>query len=632
MRIIIATIFILLAINIYAVTLEEINVFGEKYTKEELNKNPSVEIITREKIDKLSPSSTLDLLGYASGIQITSYNKANSTISMGGFVGDKAGFNNVIMINGRRVNPVDQSSFDVNSIPVEMIERVEISYGANSTLFGDSATGGAINIVTRKPIKSGGFIKAEAGSYNTTDFFAQGNYAGERISLLLNADRYRTDGYRDNGRYNKDSVNGEFIYYGDNFDLGFNGLYIDKDFGLPGGLTKDIIEEYDREHTENPDDGSSDYEWMAGTNAKFYTEFGDIIVDVSRYERKRNTDWILSNYKRKDELERTLVAPSYRLNVKHGDYSNTFTAGYLYEETDLKVITDNSELTREKESFYFTDKSEWNNISVEGGYRYSDMEDDYSSDGISKDFDAEAYFVKAGYSLNGSNFVYLKYDKSFRFPATDEINEMGGLNPEIDKQVNKTYEIGFKSNHDMYHLDLIVYKQESDDEIFTNPDYYTMGYTEPANTNLDTEKNVAIVRFGINRKNTIFDVAYTYTDSEIDSGAWKGNKAPLVSEHTVKANVGYEFDNGLGFYYFYKYFSGFYQGNDYENAADKTGGYSVSDVKLRYVFKNFEAYLKVNNIFDKEYSNYVFYSEWVGTSYYYPAAERNYLAGVKFKF
>lgn len=630
MRILITIFFMLLSINIYAVTLEGINVFGEMYTKEDLSRNPSVEVISRKKIDKLSPSSTLDLLSYAAGLQIKSYSKVSSTISMGGFVGDKAAFNNVILVNGRQVNPVDMSSFDINSIPVEMIERVEIYYGPNSVLFGDRATGGAINIITRKPLRSGGYLKAEGGSYDTSDYFAQGTFSGEHLSLLFNADKYRTDGYRDNGEYYKESLSGEATYYGERFDIGINGLYIDKEYGLPGGLTDADIDQFDREHSNTPDDGSDDYEWLIGGNAKLYTGYGDFILDVSQYKRHRDTNWVSYSMKRKDEIESFSVDPSYIYTIESNGYSNKLIAGYSNKNTDLEVFTSDSELNREKESFYLSDTLNIHKTVLETGYRYSKIEDDYKDIDKRKDYDADAYFVKIGYELSKNNFIYIKYDKSFRFPTTDEINEFGGLNSEIEEQTNKAYEIGFKREHDSYHFDALVYKQESNDEIFTNPDYTFMS-TEPANTNLDTKKTVFLARFGLNRKNAVFDVAYTYTDSEIDEDPWKGNTAPLVSKHTVKTNIGYKFNNGFGMYYFYRYFSEFYQGNDYDNAAGKVDDYSISDVKISYNFGNIEAYAKINNIFDEEYSNYVIYSDFSGSSYY-PAAERNYLAGVKVTF
>ena len=629
-NLIITTFFILLSINIYAVTLEGINVFGEKYTKEDLNRNPSVEIISRKKIEKLSPSSTLDLLSYASGLQVQSYNKASSTISMGGFVGDKAAFNNVILVNGRQVNPVDMSSFDINSIPVEMIERVEIYHGPNSVLFGDRATGGAINIITRKPLESGGYLKAEGGSYDTSEYFAQGTFSGEKLSLLFNADKYRSDGYRDNGEYYKESVSGETTYYGEKFDIGLNGLYIDKEYGLPGSLSKTDIDQFGRQHSNFPDDGSNDYEWLIGGNAKLYTGYGDFILDVSQYKRHRDTDWISFGSNRRDEIKSLSVDPSYINTIKNGGYSNKLIAGYSHKNTDLEVFTSNSELSRKKESFYLTDTVNINKTLLEAGYRYSEMEDEYDSINKQKDFNADAYFIKIGYELSKNNFVYVKYDRSFRFPTTDEINEYGGLNSEIDKQTNKTYEIGFKREDELYYFDALVYKQKSDDEIFTNPDYTFMG-TEPANTNLNTKKTVFSARFGLKRESTVFDVAYTYTDSEIDEKPWKGDTAPLVSKQTVKTNIGYKFENGFGLYYFYRYFSDFYQGNDYGNTAGKVDDYSISDVKFSYTYKNLEAYLKVNNIFDEEYSNYVYYSDFAGSSYY-PAAERNYLAGVKVRF
>ena len=44
------------------------------------------------------------------------------------------------------------SSFDINLIPLEQIERLEILKGAASTIYGNTAAAGVINIITKRDI------------------------------------------------------------------------------------------------------------------------------------------------------------------------------------------------------------------------------------------------------------------------------------------------------------------------------------------------------------------------------------------------------------------------------------------------------------------------------------------------
>ncbi len=87
---------------------------------------------------------------------------SSSRISLRGLEGKRIGF----FIDESPMS--DQSDFvDLNDIPVDMIERVEIYKGIVPARFGGNAMGGAVNIVTKEyPDKYGDF-SYEIGSYNT---------------------------------------------------------------------------------------------------------------------------------------------------------------------------------------------------------------------------------------------------------------------------------------------------------------------------------------------------------------------------------------------------------------------------------------------------------------------------------
>ncbi|HOY09873.1 MAG TPA: TonB-dependent receptor plug domain-containing protein, partial [Candidatus Omnitrophota bacterium] len=92
-----------------------------------------------------------------------------STIDIRGF-GDTAKNNVLFLLNGRKMNSIDNSGFDPVQIPLEAIERVEVTRGAGSVLYGDNAVGGVVNIITKKEGegKISGALGVSHGSYNTT--------------------------------------------------------------------------------------------------------------------------------------------------------------------------------------------------------------------------------------------------------------------------------------------------------------------------------------------------------------------------------------------------------------------------------------------------------------------------------
>ena len=72
-----------------------------------------------------------------------------STIDIRGF-GDTAKNNILFLLNGRKMNSIDNSGFDPMQIPLEAIDRIEVTRGAGSVLYGDNAVGGVVNIITKE--------------------------------------------------------------------------------------------------------------------------------------------------------------------------------------------------------------------------------------------------------------------------------------------------------------------------------------------------------------------------------------------------------------------------------------------------------------------------------------------------
>ena len=82
-------------------------------------------------------------------------------------------------------------------------ERVEVTRGGSSILYGSNAMGGALNIITRKMNHSGNKLSARlmAGSYGTQRYQLYDSYRNNKFSALLGGNYERTNGHRERSEF-----------------------------------------------------------------------------------------------------------------------------------------------------------------------------------------------------------------------------------------------------------------------------------------------------------------------------------------------------------------------------------------------------------------------------------------------
>ncbi|OPC23562.1 ferrichrome-iron receptor [Elizabethkingia meningoseptica] len=117
-----------------------------------------IAIVTHEVIEMQQAKQLSDVLQNVNGIYVTS-SRGNAQDSFGGR-GFSLGNDNIFK-NGSRVNS--------GVFPeVSGLERVEVLKGANAMLYGNTAAGGIINMVTKKPrFQTGGSFSFSGGSWDT---------------------------------------------------------------------------------------------------------------------------------------------------------------------------------------------------------------------------------------------------------------------------------------------------------------------------------------------------------------------------------------------------------------------------------------------------------------------------------
>jgi vitamin B12 transporter len=169
-------------------SLEEVVFTANKYPKKQSETGKVLTVIGREQLERSSGRTLAEVLNTVSDTTIVGSNSNLGTNMTAGIRGGSAG-NVLILINGIPVNDpsVNDNYFDLNFIPIDQIERVEVLKGGQSTLYGSDAVTGVINIITKKSGTSGFHtdLSAAAGSYGTFKANAGIRQANARSQLSL---------------------------------------------------------------------------------------------------------------------------------------------------------------------------------------------------------------------------------------------------------------------------------------------------------------------------------------------------------------------------------------------------------------------------------------------------------------
>ncbi|MCW0460541.1 Vitamin B12 transporter BtuB [Xanthomonas sacchari] len=154
------------------VTLDKLTVTGSLVRRVDVETASPVAVVDRQQIQQSGKQTLGDLLQALPGIAGAATNPqvnngggdGASTISLRG-LGDER---TLILIDGHRIQ-----NNDVNSIPANMIDHVEVLKVGASAMYGSDAIGGVVNFILRKNFE-GGEVSANYGQTSRGDGARQG--------------------------------------------------------------------------------------------------------------------------------------------------------------------------------------------------------------------------------------------------------------------------------------------------------------------------------------------------------------------------------------------------------------------------------------------------------------------------
>jgi iron complex outermembrane recepter protein len=207
--------------------IEKIEITGSNIKRVDAESSSSIQILTKEDIQKSGVQTVAELLRAVPAIAGGSlqdfdggsgFSRATQSASLRGL----GSIGTLVLLNGRRVSPAPNAdpntgqgqSYNLNTIPLSVIERIEILKDGASAIYGSDAVAGVINFILRKDYKGGDISVTGKSSldntfreYSAAGSVGFGDLAKDRYNVLVGLDYFKRDpvGYNEpNGVLNDD--------------------------------------------------------------------------------------------------------------------------------------------------------------------------------------------------------------------------------------------------------------------------------------------------------------------------------------------------------------------------------------------------------------------------------------------
>ncbi len=142
--------------SLITVELKELIVTASRYKEVPFTVGRNVTVISQDKIDNAFHFNPGELLARQQSIHIVGNGQVPGSLTQGFLRGSNSN-HFLVLINGIRVSDPSTVNNAVNLAELSLlgVKRIEVVRGSHSTLYGSSAIGGVINIITRKKGKTG---------------------------------------------------------------------------------------------------------------------------------------------------------------------------------------------------------------------------------------------------------------------------------------------------------------------------------------------------------------------------------------------------------------------------------------------------------------------------------------------
>jgi iron complex outermembrane recepter protein len=615
-------------------TLKDVVVNVNRFPQDSSTLTAGVSVITQDEIRAAGASSVNEvivrLLGVPSRQDLSG--GGEYALDLRGF-GEAADRNQIIVVDGQRLNEADIGGSRLAGIPIDTVVRIEILRGSGAVLYGEGASGGVISITTKsglgKDRKNTASVYAGVATYGLRDLRASATVASGGFSADIAGQRTKADNYRDNFRSDFDAQNLGVQWTNSIVRLGARYSRDSLESGWPGSLTDSQFAANPRHASTPSNRGSVDNE-RRGMFVNLYLDQWELSADLG--SRDKLVDSSFGSY--------TVDAKNKSLQVRNdASFSlgaNALIFGLDQEEWRKNNLGFDSVATRKSKAIYVKDEVAITSTGTRIGLGLRSeriTKDDVSPFSSSAVSDRQrAWELSLHQNLSAQLSAYGRVGNSFRLPSVDEFNFTVGGAP-LRAQTSRDLELGARWKLADSKVELRYYNSRLTNEIGFDPNIPnpTPFSQFGANVNFDPTK----------RQGIEVDASHTVSPSlslglnagvrqaKFRSGAYAGNDVPLAPGRTLalranwKPQANHQLSGGV------QWISSAKIGLDNQCEVPS---YAVADVRYAYTWNKAEFALGVTNLFDRRYFTQAFACAGSTATALYPEAGRAVTASVRVSF
>ena len=220
---------------------KDLVVSATRYPKSISHVAENIAVVTAKEIEAMNAHTVSEVLNRISGLYIN-FNQDFGTTSLLKIQGSE-GWHVLVLMDGVSWNFLASGAAETHSIPVGIIERIEIIKGPASSAWG-SSLGGVVNIITKQPEhtdKPTGSLRASYGERNTQDSRAEVSGKIGPMGYYLFGGYQDSNGLRSSRYFERSSLYSKFtLPVSDNADVGFTMGYSEPHTKLGDFPSQDI--------------------------------------------------------------------------------------------------------------------------------------------------------------------------------------------------------------------------------------------------------------------------------------------------------------------------------------------------------------------------------------------------------